>query len=74
MVFYFYLFLFVFFIQIKNQNQNWNEVDECLLGTDNCHINATCTNTPVSFNCTCNEGYFGDGVICEGDFVKFNCL
>jgi len=49
-------------------------VDECLLGTDNCHINATCTNTPVSFNCTCNEGYFGDGVICEGDFVKFNCL
>lgn len=24
---------------------------------------ATCTNTPGSFVCTCNEGYIGDGVV-----------
>ena len=32
--------------------------------TDNCNDNATCTDTIGSFNCTCNLGYTGDGVIC----------
>ena len=38
--------------------------NECVLGTDNCDANATCTNTPGSFICTCNAGYSGDGVTC----------
>jgi hypothetical protein len=38
--------------------------DECTLGTDNCDINAACTNTPGSFTCACNAGYSGDGMTC----------
>ena len=40
------------------------DVDECALGTDNCDVNATCTNTGGSFSCACNEGYEGNGVTC----------
>ncbi|KAI8511658.1 complement activation, classical pathway [Branchiostoma belcheri] len=38
--------------------------DECTDGSHNCSPNATCTNTPGSFTCSCNSGYSGDGVIC----------
>ena len=31
-----------------------------------CHANATCNNTDGSFNCTCNDGYTGDGFTCDG--------
>ncbi|CAB4002444.1 fibrillin-2-like isoform X48, partial [Paramuricea clavata] len=41
------------------------DVDECALGTDNCHNNATCNNTDGSFECSCNEGYSGNGTSCE---------
>ena len=43
------------------------DVDECALGTDNCHPNfAMCMNTPGSFDCTCNSGFTGNGVDCTG--------
>ena len=32
--------------------------------TDNCDTNASCSNIPGSFTCTCNAGYAGDGVSC----------
>ena len=43
------------------------DIDECQRNTHNCNVSATCTNTPGSFNCTCNPGYTGDGVVrCDG--------
>ena len=39
--------------------------DECSAGTDNCSDNATCYDTDRSFLCTCNDGYSGDGIICD---------
>ncbi|XP_070977153.1 signal peptide, CUB and EGF-like domain-containing protein 1 isoform X2 [Oncorhynchus clarkii lewisi] len=41
------------------------ETDECSEGTDDCHIDALCQNTPKSFNCICKPGYKGDGKQCE---------
>ena len=29
--------------------------NECALNLDNCHANATCTDTSTSFDCTCNS-------------------
>ncbi|XP_078351506.1 polycystin family receptor for egg jelly-like isoform X2 [Oculina patagonica] len=38
--------------------------DECQNGRHNCSVNAQCFNTFGSFNCTCLQGYSGDGVQC----------
>lgn len=35
------------------------DVDECALGLDNCHANATCINTIGSYECGCAPGFFG---------------
>ncbi|XP_028416438.1 pro-epidermal growth factor-like [Dendronephthya gigantea] len=40
------------------------DLDECCVG-GYCHDNATCTNTPGSYFCTCKEGYTGIGTNCE---------
>lgn len=40
--------------------------DVCLMGTNNCHINALCTNTDGGFNCSCMTGYDGNGITCAG--------
>ena len=37
---------------------------QCATGTHNCDTNASCTDTLESFQCSCNAGYEGDGVIC----------
>ncbi|XP_013855880.1 signal peptide, CUB and EGF-like domain-containing protein 1, partial [Austrofundulus limnaeus] len=41
------------------------DVDECAEGSDDCHIDALCQNTPASFNCICKPGYSGDGQQCD---------
>ncbi|XP_068705742.1 uncharacterized protein [Montipora foliosa] len=40
-----------------------NDIDECS-SENECHVNATCTNTIGSYNCTCKNGYEGDGENC----------
>ena len=39
-------------------------MDECTLGTHNCDGNATCTNKPGGWDCTCNNGWAGSGTSC----------
>ena len=41
------------------------DTNECLQNST-CHPNATCTNAEGSFICTCNIGYNGDGIACNG--------
>lgn len=43
------------------------DADECAEGSDDCHIDALCQNTPKSYNCICKPGYKGDGKQCEGE-------
>ena len=59
-----YFFISTFFI----------DVDECKPnGTHNCDVNAKCVNTIGSFNCTCHQGYLGDGVTCHGMVFQRVC-
>ena len=44
-------------------------MDECVLKTDNCDSAANCTNTAGGFNCSCVEGYSGDGITCTGKLL-----
>ena len=43
-----------------------SDIDECVSGTHECDVNAQCINTVGSYNCTCKNGYSGDGRSCSG--------
>ncbi|XP_068739955.1 uncharacterized protein [Montipora capricornis] len=40
------------------------DIDECSGDKNNCDPDAICTNIEGSYNCTCKEGFFGDGRSC----------
>ena len=42
------------------------DIDECEAGTAGCDVNAFCNTTDGSSNCTCNDGYDGNGYTCTG--------
>lgn len=42
------------------------DIDECATRLHECSANAVCKNIVGSYNCTCNEGYYGDGKKCRG--------
>ena len=44
---------------------NLADINECIEGTSNCSADAVCNNTKGSYNCTCKQGYYGDGNICR---------
>ena len=37
------------------------DINECSDDSSNCAIGSTCVNTQGGYNCTCPEGYSGDG-------------
>ena len=43
-------------------------IDECSIEND-CHQNALCNNTKGSYNCTCKDGFEGDGKNCTGKIL-----
>ncbi|XP_067133716.1 multiple epidermal growth factor-like domains protein 8 [Centruroides vittatus] len=54
------------------------DVEECWLGLHKCHPNATCTNTPDSYKCTCSHGFKGDGIstcmrTCSSECINGYC-
>ena len=57
-----------YFVQILRNTSYLSSSDnnECTLLTHNCDNNAKCLNTNGSFTCSCNPGYSGNGVKCEG--------
>ena len=40
------------------------DIDECT--TSPCDVNAACSNTNGSFECTCRPGFDGNGKVCQG--------
>lgn len=48
------------------------DINECLLNP--CHVNATCVDTIGSATCQCKNGFSGDGITCQGSFVKIVIL
>ena len=40
------------------------DFDECATGLNNCHADATCTNTEGGFTCKCKSGFTGNGKNC----------
>ena len=50
-----------------------SDTDECSLNTDKCVNNSHCTNTPGSYNCTCNSGFQGNGTKnCTGEVFIYS--
>ncbi|KAL9974478.1 hypothetical protein ACROYT_G011514 [Oculina patagonica] len=46
-------------------DMNLEDIDECITGNHDCDVNANCTNTVGGHNCTCNEGFYGNGSSCS---------
>ena len=60
----------VFVVKLKRLSflQHATDINEC--EQDNkCHVNASCTNIPGSYNCVCNARFTGDGYSCTGKKV-----
>ena len=45
------------------------EIDECKSSNNVCDENANFFNTVGFYNCTCKEGFTGDGHSCSGKLV-----
>ena len=58
-------------ILILNFNFNLIDIDECLTNNGGCDMNAKCENTIGSRNCTCNDGFSGNGTNCFGSFFFY---
>lgn len=48
------------------------DVDECELRTDICNGNAFCTNNVGLYDCSCMDGYTGDGFDCRGNTILYD--
>ncbi|XP_071948198.1 uncharacterized protein [Antedon mediterranea] len=54
--------------QLQNDLRSCQDINECLLDTNDCSANADCTDFDGGYNCTCRMGYQdinGDGSVCN---------
>lgn len=56
----------IFYLIPVINKKSFLDLNECILETDNCSVNAICTNTAGSFTCKCKSGFTGDGKTCNG--------
>lgn len=70
------LFVGIFIQVTVSLSLSHTDIDECDpsgLSSDyqhlanQCHGDANCTNTKGSYNCGCQEGYYGSGKDCKGN-------
>ena len=47
-----------------------SDIDECIDGTHRCDVNAECNNIQGSYNCSCKDGFHGNGTNCTGNYPK----
>lgn len=45
--------------------------DQCMYDNGRCHSNAECSNVNNTAECTCKNGFSGNGVLCTGPFGIF---
>ena len=69
-----YIETFPYISKLKYSSWFLLDMDECTDGTHKCHVNAVCNNTSGSYNCTCKDGFYGDGINCTGNIYKKNPL
>ena len=69
-LFYFWSVDTCFHVSYHNVYTSLADEDECTDNNDNCNENAECTNVPGSFECTCHDGFTGDGVHCDGAYTE----
>ena len=62
--------LLVIFLSISFQL----DIEECRGSNNVCDDNAYCSNTVGFYNCTCKEGFTGDGHSCSGKKKTFNLI
>ena len=48
------------------------DIDECASMPGPCNEYADCADTDGSYNCTCREGFTGNGLQCEGTVQEKN--
>ena len=58
----------------SNETEICVDTDECSTQRGICHEKAVCTNYPGRYECSCQDGYFGDGQTCfPGSCTDSNC-
>ena len=63
---------YMYYKTTQNYSSSLLEIDECSSPeTNDCDLNAMCTNTEGSYVCRCKRGFEGDGKNCSG---KMSCL
>lgn len=53
-------------INYKFFNAQFPDIDECETNTHGCHDNASCRNHAGNYSCICQQGFYGDGQVCDG--------